>query len=142
MLCFLSLVMASGCISGSHSSEVTSKIQEGQSQAVYVIENEDDIPPEYSAPLENKVIVLYSKYCSACKVAIPRLKNIEQELDMQFEYLDLSEESARQRIMELGIVPHYTPTVIANCKVLIGAYPEDVYKEAITQALKKSLEDE
>ena len=129
ILCFLGLTMASGC---------TSKEPEIQIEnQVYMIEDESDIPPEYSALLKNKVIVLESKYCTACKVIIPKLENIEKELNMEFEYLDLSEESARQRTIGLGIIPQYTPTVVINCKVLIGAYPEDVYRETIIQAFEK-----
>ena len=132
IMCFLVLIMASGCSSKEPESETAPEVL--VENHVYVIEDESDIPLEYSTYLKKEVIVLHSKYCSACKVIIPKLENIEKELDLTFEYLDLSEESARQRAVELGVVPHYTPTVIIDGKVLIGAYPENVYKDAIVQA--------
>jgi len=87
--------------------------------------------------LAGKVVVLHSKYCGACKVAVPRLKEIEQELNTQFEYYDLAVESDMGKLNQLQIKTQYTPTVVVNCKVYIGTYPKEDYKKFIGDFLNE-----
>ncbi len=81
--------------------------------------------------LADKIIVLESEYCSACKIVVPRLQEIERELGKEIIYLDLSKENDQNRAKEFKIWPKWTPTVLISCDVFIGAYSKEKYKEAI-----------
>ncbi|MCK4453938.1 hypothetical protein KAU51_01140 [Candidatus Parcubacteria bacterium] len=85
--------------------------------------------------LSNKIILLESKHCRACKVVVPRLQEIERELGPEIIYLDLSKEEDRNRAKEFKIWPKWTPTVLIGCDVLIGAYSKEKYKEVIENFL-------
>ncbi len=102
-----------------------------------VLENEGRIEQQACSArnLEYKIIILESKYCGACRIAVPRLEEIEQELNTSFIFLDLSEEENVERMKEFRIVPHYTPTVLIGCDVYIGAKDKEVYKQAIEEFL-------
>ena len=81
--------------------------------------------------LDDKVVVLVSKYCSACKVVVPILEEIEKELEMEFLYFDLSDKQDSEKFGEYKIQAQWTPTVIIGCEVLIGGYPKEQYKTII-----------
>ncbi|MCK4520664.1 hypothetical protein KAT95_02230 [Candidatus Parcubacteria bacterium] len=81
--------------------------------------------------LSDKIILLESKHCSACKIVVPRLQELEMELGKEIIYLDLSKEEDRNRAKEFKIWPKWTPTVLIGCDVFIGAYSKEKYKEAI-----------
>jgi thiol-disulfide isomerase/thioredoxin len=81
--------------------------------------------------LQDKVIVMESMYCGACKVAVPRLQEIEQELEASFIYLDLSKPEDLERMKSFGVVPRYTPTTLVGCRVMIGAYSKEQFKQVI-----------
>ena len=102
-----------------------------------LIDKEQTIPFEGCSirGLNDKIIVLESKYCSACKVVVPILKEIEQELDKEFLHFDLSEEEDLERFEEFSIEAQWTPTVIIGCDVLIGGYSKEKYKTAIENFL-------
>ena len=85
--------------------------------------------------LSDKIIVLESKYCSACKVVVPRLQEIETELGKEIIYLDLYKEEDKITAKEFKIWPKWTPTVLIGCDVLIGSYSKEKYKEAIQEFL-------
>ena len=79
----------------------------------------------------SKVAVIHTTGCSACAVAIPRLQELEQELNMSFSYYDLAVENNRQEILDMNLIPQAVPTVIINCKVYVGVRSKDDYKTAI-----------
>lgn len=81
--------------------------------------------------LQDKVIILTSKYCGACMIAVPRLQEIEEELGASFIYLDLSEPEDLETMKSFGIIPRYTPTIIIGCKVMIGVHDKEEFREAI-----------
>jgi thiol-disulfide isomerase/thioredoxin len=87
--------------------------------------------------LDDKVVVLVSKYCSACKVVLPILKEIEQELNTKFLYFDLSDKQDLEKFGEYKIQAQWTPTVIIGCEVLIGGYSKEKYETAIESLLNK-----
>jgi len=88
--------------------------------------------------LSGKIIVLESEHCSACKIVVPRLQELEIELGKEIIYLDLSKDEDRNRAKEFKILPKWTPTVLINCNVLIGAYPKEKYKELIENSLSQN----
>lgn len=82
--------------------------------------------------LQDKVIVLHSKYCSACKIVIPYLQEIEQEKNKNFIYLDLSKQDDIDTLKsEYKVIPRYTPTVLIGCKAFVGAYSKQEYENFI-----------
>jgi thiol-disulfide isomerase/thioredoxin len=81
--------------------------------------------------LQDKVVVMESKYCGACRVAVPRLEEIEEELGASFIYLDLSESEDLETMKSFGVIPRYTPTTIIGCRVMIGAYDKEGFKNVI-----------
>ena len=81
--------------------------------------------------LDDKIIVIESKYCSACRILVPRLKEIEEELGKEFIFLDLSQECDRNRLSEFKIMPRFTPTILIGCDVYIGVKPKETYKRLI-----------
>lgn len=101
------------------------------------IEKEGTIPLEQCSKrgISDKVIILETKYCSACKVAVPRLREIEKELNAEFLYFDLSKKEDLKKFEEFKIQVQWTPTVIIGCDVLIGAYSKDKYKIVIENLL-------
>jgi len=87
--------------------------------------------------LQDKILVIHAEHCGACKVAVPILQKLEEELDMTFEYYDLDVNSDRQAMGKYNIIPHYTPTVLFGCEVTIGAKSESAYRAEIEDFLSK-----
>ena len=81
--------------------------------------------------IDDKIIVMESKYCSACRIVVPRLKEIEEELGKEFIFLDLSQECDRNTLSEFKIIPRYTPTVLIGCDVYIGVKSKETYEKLI-----------
>ena len=102
-----------------------------------IIDKEGTIEPGICSArkLDDKIIVLESRYCGACRIAVPILKEIEEELNMEFIFLDLSKQYDSDRLKEFRIMPQYTPTVLVGCDVHIGAKSKEVYREAIGEFL-------
>ena len=112
--------------------------QNGNNLEVIVLDKEEPIPLGACAArnLSAQIIILESKYCGACKVVIPALKQIEEELSAEFLFLDLSEKEDAEKLKEFKIWPKYTPTVSIGCKVLIGGHQKDEYKQIIKSFLE------
>jgi len=79
----------------------------------------------------NKVTIIHAAGCSACAIAIPRLQELEQELEMNFDYYDFAIDNDKEKILNFGLIPKAVPTAIINCKVYVGAKSKEQYKEAI-----------
>lgn len=78
-----------------------------------------------------KVTVIHAAGCGACAIAIPRLQEIEQELNMSFDYYDLAIDGDKEKILNVGLIPEAVPTIIINCKVYVGVRSKEEYKDAI-----------
>jgi thiol-disulfide isomerase/thioredoxin len=104
-----------------------------------LLDKEQTIPFEQCSRrgLDDKVVILVSKYCSACKVVVPILEEIEKELEMEFLYFDLSDKQDSEKFGEYKIQAQWTPTVIIGCDVLIGGYSKEKYKTMIENLLNK-----
>ena len=87
--------------------------------------------PEAKCHNINKVAVIYGAGCPHCAVALPRLRQLEQELNMSFTYYDLAIGKDKETILSLGLIPEGVPTAIINCKVYVGVRDKEEYKQAI-----------
>lgn len=88
--------------------------------------------------LENSIVVLESKYCGACKSALPKIKAAAEELKVDVTFLDLSATEDASTVNEkYKITPKYTPTMIAGCKVYIGDKTQEEFKSIISTFLNK-----
>jgi len=83
--------------------------------------------------LKEKVIMLESKYCSACKATLPTFKKACEEEGIAPEILDLSVPEQRAKMKSYGIQITYTPTFIFGCKYYVGAKNEQEYKSIIEE---------
>lgn len=104
-----------------------------------VLDKEGTIPQNQcdQRNLNNTIIVLESKYCSACKEALPKIKEAAKELGAEVTFLDLAENIDMDKADKFGVLPYYTPTMIANCKVTIGGKTKIEYTKIITEFLGK-----
>ena len=59
------------------------------------------------------------------------LEELEEELQSDFEFIDVSDPDGYARLTELKIIPSYVPTVIIDCKAYIGVMSEEEYRELI-----------
>lgn len=101
------------------------------------IENEGEINAEFCnvKGLEDRVIVFESRYCHNCKDAKPKLEAASKKLNKDFEFLDLADKEDFVRMQMMDIEVKYTPTILANCHVIIGSKSESEYKKEIGEAL-------
>lgn len=78
-----------------------------------------------------EVTVIHAAGCGACAIAIPRLQELEQELEREWDYYDLAIDSDKEKVLKLGLIPEAVPTIIINCKVYVGVKDKKEYKEAV-----------
>ena len=104
---------------------------------VIVLGAEEKLPRELCEErnLQDKVVILGSKYCSACVTAKPRLEEVEEELNADFIWIELSEKAGVARMEEFAISPQYTPTLVVGCDVYIGVKTKDEYRQIIGEFL-------
>jgi len=124
---FILIIVVSGCIttlSGNLTDSTDTEI---------TIPEEMEIPAAVCKVkgIDNRVIAIYRHGCPACDIAIPILEKLEEELQEDFEFIDLADPAGSARIDELKIIPSYIPTVIIDCKAYIGVKSEEEYRELI-----------
>ena len=132
LFCIVAIIAVSGCTNQTEPTEVNISNNATELELI-LLDKEGTIPLELCLErnLDDKIISLESKYCGACRIAIPRLQEIEEELQADFIYLDLSKECDLEKLHEFKIMPRYTPTVLIGCDVYIGAYPKEKYNQLI-----------
>lgn len=146
LVVMMTAIVISGCVTEPipppnpvdvNDTSISGNQTEDNSLEFIILDKEGTIEPGIcsSRKLDDKIIVLESRYCGACRIAVPILKGIEEELNMEFIFLDLSKQCDSDRLKEFRIMPQYTPTVLIGCDVHIGAKSKEVYKEAIEEFL-------
>ena len=80
--------------------------------------------------INDRVLVIHKTGCTACDIAVPRLREAEQELNMSFEYINTVEAGGIERLEDLKIMPYWTPTVLIKCKAY-AVKTKDEYKTLI-----------
>jgi thiol-disulfide isomerase/thioredoxin len=81
--------------------------------------------------VNDRIIVLESEYCGACKAVAPNIKEAAEELGAEVLFLDLSKESDSIKMNGFGVMPYYTPTMLVGCDVYIGGKSKEEYKQII-----------
>ncbi len=122
LLMIAMMVLISGCISPGN----------GNNETIY-IDIGDVIPDAVCTArvIKDRVLVIHKTGCMACDVALPRLREVEQELGMNFEYINTVEAEGFERLEELKIMPYRVPTVLIKCKAY-AVLTKDEYKALIT----------
>jgi glutaredoxin len=78
-----------------------------------------------------KVTIIHEAGCSACAIALPRLRELEQEMNMSFDYYDIVIDNDKNKLLSLNLMPRAVPTIIINCKVYVGVREKEEYRLAI-----------
>jgi thiol-disulfide isomerase/thioredoxin len=81
--------------------------------------------------LENKVVMIESKYCGHCQVTKPIFEEACQEAGVTPEILDISENDQREKMLSYSVEVQYTPTFIINCNYYIGGMEKSEYENLI-----------
>jgi len=103
------------------------------------LKEEGKIPLEQCSErnLTDKIIILESASCSACRIAVPRLQEVEDELNLSFIFIDISKDEDLKKMDEFAILPFYTPTIIVGCDIYIGLKSKEEYKRIIQNFLAR-----
>lgn len=101
----------------------------------YQLNNNGMMPADECAArgLEKKIIVLESAFCGHCRTLVPKLEALQEEIGINMEFLDLADQSGLDRAKELYLSTRYTPTVIMDCEIVIGAKDIEYYSKLIDQ---------
>ena len=87
--------------------------------------------------LNDKVLMLESKYCGHCKVTLPMFKEACAEKGVNPIILDVSEPEQRKQMESHGISIRFTPTFVFGCDYYMGSKQKQEY----LQLLDKFLND-
>jgi thiol-disulfide isomerase/thioredoxin len=130
ILSIVSILLVSFCISSTNDNNTTNNTQD-----FILLKDGDTINDDICIVrgIKNKILVFHETGCGACAIAIPRLKEIENELNMTFEYIDLATKEGVNKVQELKIAPYAVPTIIVNCKAYTGVRSKDEYKQIILE---------
>ena len=77
--------------------------------------------------LNDKVIMLESKYCGHCKATLPFFLQACAEKGVEPSVLDLSVDEQREQMESFGISIQYTPTFIFGCDYYVGVHSKEDY---------------
>lgn len=82
----------------------------------------------------NDTIIIYSPNCPHCQKALPILQEIEKEMQKNFTYYNIANESDAQTIISRNLlsVAHQVPTLITNCKVCVGSRTKEEYLKILS----------
>jgi len=134
VLVLFAAILIQGCTHGGCNSPTGYTVDNG----VILLDKEGTIPCELceERDFDDKIIVLESKYCGACKAVLPILKELEKELGVEITFLDLSKDADSLQMKNFKIMPYYTPTMLAGCSVYIGGKPKEEYVNFISKFLE------
>lgn len=79
--------------------------------------------------VSDKVVVFHSHGCPACAMAVPILEELAGEMEIEFEFIELS--TNKERAYELGLMPTHIPTIFVNCKAHVGVRDKEEYRTLI-----------
>jgi thiol-disulfide isomerase/thioredoxin len=86
---------------------------------------------------QDKVIMLESKFCHACKLTKPIFIEACEERNIEPIILDLAEEEQRAQMNSYMIDIQYTPTFIIGCNYYIGGGEKEEFLNLLDKLLAK-----
>ncbi len=87
--------------------------------------------------LEDKTIMILSKYCGHCKQTLPLFEEACEEKGISPIILDISIPEQRDQMESYGINIQYIPTFIFGCKYYVGALNEEEYVSSLERFLEE-----
>jgi thiol-disulfide isomerase/thioredoxin len=140
----LFLVSICGCQSQIKSKEAINEIQKWENFEFQLFNTvslykDGTFPFEECASrnLEDKVMMVGSKYCGHCRATLPFFKEACSEKEVEAIILDITEKEQRQEIESYGLNIKYFPTFIFGCNYYIGAKSKDEYLKLLDEFLGK-----
>lgn len=91
-----------------------------------------------SRGLQDKIIIIASKYCGACQQMVPIIQEIDDEFEYNFKYIDIAEADGQQEYYKLNMDVSYTPTILVGCSAYIGIKEKSVYKQIFEEFITKN----
>jgi len=92
-----------------------------------------------SRKLDNKILLITSKYCPHCKkvvdLILPLIK--KYHLTKYFSLFDIINSADLHALNELRISTPYVPTLIVNCNAYLGAKDWDQYNKILAEFYSK-----
>lgn len=101
------------------------------SNSVVIVNDQEMIPEKACNEIKDEILVIIKTGCPACAKAEPILKEIEEEKNLKFIYINTAIEEQRSELIKLGFVPEGVPAFIVNCKVHLGALSKEKYLELL-----------
>lgn len=101
---------------------------------ILLVNDGDVLPEKICDNLDNNVLIIHETGCSACGVAIPRIRMLEKELRKTYKYIDLAVPEDRDYLLNKSFTTLHVPTLIADCKVYVGTKTDEVYKSILENA--------
>lgn len=81
--------------------------------------------------LENKVIMIESRYCGHCQETKPDFLAACTSNQISPELIDLAEKEGRDKVASYSIEVQYTPTFIIGCNYYVGKMSKTKYNELL-----------
>ncbi len=135
ILGILMIIVVSGCATQPPEDNQTNNHTNNQSKNHTMIILKDGTLLEYNdcvaRGVNDKVVVFHSVKCPACGIAVPRLEELDNETDHEFEFIELS--TNVNRAYELGLMPELIPTVLIKCKAYVGVRTKEEYRNLIEE---------
>lgn len=101
---------------------------------IYLLKDKSVLSQDKCAQLE-KYVIVYQTGCPFCAKVIPRIQQVEQDLNVTFKHYNLAIKPDFDKFKEMRIMPEGVPAVIINCKTYLGAgYSIEEYKGFIQTA--------
>lgn len=101
---------------------------------ILIVNDGDILPNKICNNLDNNVLIIHETGCSACAVAVPRIRMVEKELRKTYQYIDLAIPKDRDYLLNKSFTTLKIPTLIVDCKVYIGTKTDEVYKSILENA--------
>jgi thiol-disulfide isomerase/thioredoxin len=87
--------------------------------SIYTIKDKSVISQDKCSQLEEYVII-YQTGCPHCERVIPRVQQVEQDLNVTFVHYNLAIKADFDKLNGIGLLPEGVPAVIIDCKAYLG----------------------
>lgn len=102
--------------------------------SIYTIKDKSVIPQDKCSQLE-KYVIIYQTGCPHCERVIPRIQQVEQDMNVTFVHYNLAIKTDFDKLDSLKLLPEGVPAVIINCKAYLGdGYSVEDFEGFVQQA--------